>query len=352
MGLRCSLLGHDFGDPEVEETREERGDEVVVTVREIERCSRCDEMRVCAENKEVTAIGGTDGEPTATERRGDAADRAASGGQPSESSRSASETRRSAGGDTSAAEMDSTTATDATTADDAAAASEESTAHAAADPSDAESDPSTTTASGGDTPDSTVADDSESGATTDDAIILGDDDDDPNAGGTTLPGERASPEPESAGADDESDWSWQGESEGDDWPDSGQQATADTSESTDSTNWPDHDGEDEGYDATPNEGERAEGVEFMGTTPTRSDGQSTGESSSFGSQSRHDEADESDGIGITRDTDAERADVDDDVETEFYCPECGLVHPSGESSLRPGDICPECKKGYIAERPR
>lgn len=351
MGLRCSLLGHDFGDPEVEETREERGDEVVVTVREIERCSRCDEMRVCAENKEVTAIGGTGEEPTTTNRRGDAADRSASGGQPTDSGGSASETGPSSGGDTSASGAESATATDATAADDAATASEEPTASATDDPPVTESDPSTTAVSGDETPKSMASGDSVPDEATDDAIILGDDDGEPDAGGTTLPGERASREPESDDPDDESDWSWQGESEGGDWPDSGEQATADASEPTDSTNWPDHDGDDEGYDATPNEGESAEGVEFMGTTPTRSDGPTTGESSGFGSQSRHGE-DDSEGIGITRDTDAKRADVDDDVETEFYCPECGLVHPSGESSLRPGDICPECKKGYIAERPR
>jgi len=35
MGLRCSLLGHDYGESFVERDREERGNEVVVTEREL-----------------------------------------------------------------------------------------------------------------------------------------------------------------------------------------------------------------------------------------------------------------------------------------------------------------------------
>jgi len=41
----------------------------------------------------------------------------------------------------------------------------------------------------------------------------------------------------------------------------------------------------------------------------------------------------------------------DDIETEFYCPECGLSRLAGNSSMRAGDICPECKRGYISEQP-
>jgi hypothetical protein len=56
MGLRCSLLGHDYGEPEIEREREEQGNEVVVTVREFKECSRCGDRSVVSENKEVTAI--------------------------------------------------------------------------------------------------------------------------------------------------------------------------------------------------------------------------------------------------------------------------------------------------------
>ena len=40
------------------------------------------------------------------------------------------------------------------------------------------------------------------------------------------------------------------------------------------------------------------------------------------------------------------------AETEFYCPECQFTTPTEGSSLRPGDICPECRLGYLTERER
>ncbi|MFC7232455.1 hypothetical protein ACFQMM_15605 [Saliphagus sp. GCM10025308] len=57
MALRCSLLGHDFDETEVDREREERGSEVVVTVTEYQRCQRCGEKNVTSENTEVTALG-------------------------------------------------------------------------------------------------------------------------------------------------------------------------------------------------------------------------------------------------------------------------------------------------------
>ncbi|MFU8869901.1 hypothetical protein, partial [Natronococcus sp.] len=56
MVLRCSLLGHDYGDVDVEREREERGSEVVVTVREYEECARCGDKHVISENTEVRSI--------------------------------------------------------------------------------------------------------------------------------------------------------------------------------------------------------------------------------------------------------------------------------------------------------
>ncbi len=55
MGLRC-LLGHDFGEPETERKRNEDGNEVVVTVREVKTCDRCGEKQVVSENKEIKSI--------------------------------------------------------------------------------------------------------------------------------------------------------------------------------------------------------------------------------------------------------------------------------------------------------
>ena len=55
MGLRC-LLGHDFGEPETERERNEEGNEVVVSVREVKTCRRCGEKQVVSENKEIKSI--------------------------------------------------------------------------------------------------------------------------------------------------------------------------------------------------------------------------------------------------------------------------------------------------------
>jgi len=40
----------------------------------------------------------------------------------------------------------------------------------------------------------------------------------------------------------------------------------------------------------------------------------------------------------------------DNRDTEFVCPDCGENWPTRNSSLRPGDICPECRQGYLDER--
>ncbi|MFC6992636.1 hypothetical protein ACFQH3_13320 [Haladaptatus sp. GCM10025707] len=63
MSLKCSLLGHRYGELEVEREREERGSEVVVTVREIEVCERCGGTQVRSEAKEITSAESPAGEP-------------------------------------------------------------------------------------------------------------------------------------------------------------------------------------------------------------------------------------------------------------------------------------------------
>jgi len=56
MSIKCSLLGHRFGETTVEREREEEGTEVVITITELETCTRCGETRVVSENKEVTTL--------------------------------------------------------------------------------------------------------------------------------------------------------------------------------------------------------------------------------------------------------------------------------------------------------
>jgi len=56
MGLKCSVIGHKYGEAEIEREREEQGSEVVITIQERETCERCGKTRIVSENKEVTAI--------------------------------------------------------------------------------------------------------------------------------------------------------------------------------------------------------------------------------------------------------------------------------------------------------
>ncbi|UWG46930.1 Zn-finger domains containing protein [Halanaeroarchaeum sp. HSR-CO] len=79
MGLRCSLLGHDYGDVVVEREQDERGSEIVVTVRELRECRRCSAESIVSENTEVRRRRPEDdrlaaGESTADEATDAAAD--------------------------------------------------------------------------------------------------------------------------------------------------------------------------------------------------------------------------------------------------------------------------------------
>jgi len=56
MSIKCSLFGHSFDESTVEREREEQGSEVVITIREVQTCTRCGETRVVSENKEVTTL--------------------------------------------------------------------------------------------------------------------------------------------------------------------------------------------------------------------------------------------------------------------------------------------------------
>ncbi|EMA48744.1 hypothetical protein C448_02698 [Halococcus morrhuae DSM 1307] len=56
MGVKCSLLGHDYGESEIERERDEEGDEVVRTAKRVERCRQCGRTRTISENTEVTTL--------------------------------------------------------------------------------------------------------------------------------------------------------------------------------------------------------------------------------------------------------------------------------------------------------
>ena len=121
--------------------------------------------------------------------------------------------------------------------------------------------------------------------------------------------------------------------------------------------WPDHDGEDEGFaadDATSGGPGIAYGNEI---TPESANGQGPSRSHDVGTGGDDYETSYIDNTVEERDGDGtivsarsdEAAGPRPGVETEYYCPNCGHARPP-DSSLRSGDICPECQSGYIAER--
>lgn len=262
MGLRCSLLGHDYDEPDVEREREERGSEVVITVRDVKKCSRCGSTSIVSENKEVTSIETSDGEDVKE--------------------------------------------TDASTA---------------------------------------VADESaEIGFDTDEPVDPEDDD------GVIL--------------EDDGESEHDGRQRGQ-WPDAEDEQSDETQDEP-THEWPNVDDADDGYDAEPSYGESTD-VEFGGgLAPERSNTDTTaaenedvefiesaGDDPQFevgSSSAEPSEGGESD-TGFTRtDTVSQSSTQTNDVETEFVCPECGYVSTTFGSSLRAGDICPECRSGYLAEQ--
>ncbi|QDX39937.1 oxidoreductase [Salarchaeum sp. JOR-1] len=301
MGLRCSLLGHDFGEPEVEREREERGNEVVETVREVKVCERCGSESVVSENTEVRSI-----KPDPRAENGSAH-----------------------------VEPDAETASPSSHAPDLEAAV---TRVSEDDPGDASSGDAGVSGEFGDV-----------SAEEDDGVILSDDDESDEAevpadrepgqwpdAGDTRQDERAGTAANPSAVPDEAAGDADGGAEVIDADAESEPSEGDTSESEHSP-WPDVDGDDEGFDAKPGAGG---GVEFD-------------ESGQAAAQAEHASEDEDveyveAGFESTGSLDPEHA-TDADG-TELVCPQCGHRTAVSGSSLRAGDICPECRKGYLAEQ--
>lgn len=259
MSLRCSLLGHEFGDSEIERDREERGNEVVISVVELERCTRCEKTRTISENTEVTQLSQPDA-PTGAE-------------------------------------------------------SESATSR----PEAVASDPASKSGSGiRPRPETDPEDDLDSGAATEPTF-----DTDPHVEDTEII-EEGGTEGREPGA----------------WPE-----VADHEQGGDSSGaWPTVEGEDEGFDATTPDGKTE--IEFGGgLTPQADQGAEILERNSSSVEGPSEPTFERTGSIPAPD----RA-VETDRETVLFCPSCETAGLSGRDSLRAGDICPECHRGYLAER--
>jgi hypothetical protein len=283
MGLRC-IIGHDYGDPERTETREERGEERVVTVREYRECTRCGHQQVISENTEVRSTGDPESEEN------DGAESNASGSDPQ-----------------------------------GAGASEQDSAESGS--ADREYD--------------------DVSAAEDDGVILEDDE---------APERERGEWPESATEAETAETEAPG-----DWPDDHREKTAAQADE-DHEGWPTPGGDDEGFDAEPSSGGPDESVDFGGGLqpdhsgePIEDDGETVEEAGgTAGTAAPTDPAGESDTASGIRRSDPGPSPTTQqrpaDPDTVFACPNCDHTASAHGSSLRPGDICPECGRGYLTER--
>jgi hypothetical protein len=313
MGLRC-LLGHDFGDAEIEREREEEGEEMVVTVREVKTCTRCGRTQTISENKEVTSIRPASDVP---------------GFEPTDDESATDETE---------AEADVDAAADAVTAEASDSNWSEPGSHPATDdPNQPETTTVGNSAFSGD-----ESFDPPQTAEEDDGVILDDDDEEPTE---RQPGEW--PDAGDVGRDDgrmPTLEEVEGELDAD--------APADQSEST---AWPEQQGDDEGFAAEPHEDDEGVEVDFGNKlAPELSDdAPEKGYDAEFIGNAEGETADHdtSSSGGFARAETLSREDASE-VPTEYYCPACEMTRAADKSSMRAGDICPECKHGYITERER
>lgn len=287
MGLRCSILGHEYADPEVRRDREDRGDEVVVTVTEVRVCERCGGETVVSENTEVRSVA-TPEDAGLDEEDG--------GGEEEDSEDGSATTARNA---TDAAVGGAAGSAEETTAeeDDGVILDEESPERDPGEWPEADDTHLDDTETGSAAPDEGDAD-AEPEPTGDDGAADGDDTDEPAGGGEPTPDPEESEQTEIL---DDAGPSAEPEPEPEPGPES---------EPASEGGWSD--------------------------TDTSGGGAATGRGESAG--------DDAVGTGITRPS-MSASDGD-----RFVCPECGHEASTESTSLRAGDICPECAAGYLAER--
>ena len=427
MGLKCQLLGHAYGSPEVERSREEQGDEVVVTVRNVKICERCADEQVVNQTKEVTTVRSptdvgleTTGSSSAAAEPaeqppgnapGAAADETdtpdspvtpvepeAAGSatpDPAVSPEAETEAPVDTGVDSAgepAVEPAVDQIDDGFVGDKSVGAPEDSDTAA---PDDEPDDTGGQTGDAAEPADETnvSADATDDGwetgsddwgdvdADIDDAVIL--DGEETHQDEVQWP-EASEADPEASKSDrTDSEAEWAGETEdfGDESEPSdghaedaeiidaeGDAAGWSTHDGESTGSWPDHDGTDEGNSAAPNDDVDAEfGGEGLtpeangsataesggadGVAVRASNGHTTGESSGAEADAISTEADAETDEGFIRATESESSESDvPDGRVEFYCPNCRYAEAAGDSSMRAGDICPECKRGYIDER--
>ncbi len=446
MGLRC-LLGHDFSEAGIERTREEEGDQMVVTIREVKTCQRCGTERVISENKEVTSIRspeeigldagsrespGTDADATGVADSADAERTTPDATEQPDVSGQPDAARQPDSGEPQAGDagIEADSASPAVDANDPVESSDiEQTTGVEDDPevddgvilpeenqqrergewpeteqTDREettrgadamgggnlagggttgsADESAPEASGGGAPvrdpeaetDLTDAaaqserpepepqqpSEDKTEQTDDPTVAAGEREEVEILDASEDTGSEATPDAPTTGGSDERRGTVTEDSAG---VNAASEESDPLASDDDATAWPDHGDEDQGFDASVDDDAD---VSFSGNSFTpdvsaetpKSDAEyiesdaeyieSDPERGDAGVEDRTPRADVDTGIAREGSSGIDLSEMDDDA--NFYCPNCGLAQSAGESSLRAGDICPECRKGYIAER--
>jgi len=379
MGLRC-LLGHDFDEPELRREREEDGNEVVTTVTEVKTCARCGETQVVSENTEVTTMEQlTDeataaaGDPTATDTDSEHETPATGVGGRDPGDTEVEVDAGTAGGGDAGLGADAGGPDDAVIIDDGPAEGDAQTEPGADDAGTADARPAGSTIETGPETEPDAADDGGAELIDDgpsDAGERGDDSAD-DGGFERGDGEYAAyPEAEAAEspADEERAETDDGvilDEEGESADDRERGAWPDVDEADDGdgepTPWPEHGGEDEGFSAEVAEGDAGD-VEFGGgLTPEAAEApaddggaeyvEAPAKAADEGRGATGTDGAVDEGVGITRGDSPDLETSTSEVTTEYYCPECEMTRAADGNSMRAGDICPECKRGYVDERP-
>lgn len=411
MGLRCSLFGHAFEDPVTERDRETRGAEVLISVREVRRCSRCGTEQVIAENTEIRHLGSEERQTRTNSGDTGMADRleeaeSTAEPEPAEAQTAASETEVET--DESVDEeveeesdADISQYVDSAEPDESESPMDEEDVEILgetdAETTEADSSPSGTDTGSPDTeeaptdtgpepePEPGPASDGETEPSKDQGVVMGDDLDD-------SPGE-VDPEAEPSGPS-ESVSTEEGSSEDepvtddaiiidndagaeDRESDIGRRELAGTGNMFDASA-PERDGPDTGSESPDSEltdyydspsGQDDEPAEMIDAEEASDDADHDpwpGEETSggarddpgfqFGPDMETDTSevgagagDPPSGFATDGPVDVE-GEADDSPPKAVVCPACGFETRGIGTSLRAGDICPECHNGYLAER--
>ncbi|NGM70064.1 hypothetical protein G6M89_13790 [Natronolimnobius sp. AArcel1] len=330
MVLRCSLLGHDYGDPDIEREREERGSEVVVTVQEYEECARCGDRHVISENTEVTSLSMADDSLESPSEADQSAETANARTDPPSPDEPGTDGRDAVFIDDEADQNPDP--------DDAGATSSPDTS-APADTADADSDTAYPTDENGE-------------PITDDGEILEDSDDEPARERNRERGEW--PETDDVGPPVGA------ENDPAAWPDTDDEPPVED----DAVVLENDSGTDDDSDETAVKSDTVDGADSAGDATTDEEvsvrdlaaGRKPAAVAGGDAEAEQSTAESVPDSGIERAADAPVPAEDTgparDVPMEYFCPRCEFVAAETRASLRAGDICPDCRKGYLGERPQ